>query len=104
MATWQDIIAKVQQYRNNWAQHLDLIRREYLTELHNYTGRNVLAYYSGWLSRPGLILSEINDEDMSGFVACLQGIDRSKGLDLILHTPGGNISSAISIVHYLRQL
>lgn len=31
-------------------------------------------------------------------------LDRSKGLDLFLHTPGGNISSTQSIVDYLHRM
>jgi len=31
-------------------------------------------------------------------------LDRSKGLDLILHTPGGSIAAAESIVNYLRKM
>ncbi len=31
-------------------------------------------------------------------------LDRSKGLDLVLHTPGGGIAATHSIVDYLRQM
>ena len=33
----------------------------------------------------------------------VHGLDCSKGLDLILHTPGGDPSAAETIVHYLRN-
>lgn len=39
---------------------------------------------------------------MSGFMNALKDIDTTKGLDLILHTPGGNPTAAESIVKYLR--
>ena len=32
------------------------------------------------------------------------GLDKSKGLDIILHTPGGNTAATESIVTYLRSL
>ena len=32
------------------------------------------------------------------------GLDKTKGLDLILHTPGGNTAATESIVHYLRAI
>jgi Serine dehydrogenase proteinase len=35
---------------------------------------------------------------------CVNNLDRSKGLDLLLHTPGGNIAATESIVHYLKQV
>lgn len=31
----------------------------------------------------------------------LYGIDKTKGLDLILHTPGGDLAATQSIVDYL---
>ena len=37
-------------------------------------------------------------------MAAIHGLQRDKGLDLILHTPGGDIVATESIVHYLRQM
>lgn len=34
----------------------------------------------------------------------VHGMDRSKGLDLILHTPGGSVAATESLVDYLRQM
>lgn len=68
------------------------------------TGRNVIAYYSGFLSKPGILLLDINDEDMNGFMMAVHKLDRKKGLDLILHTPGGSIASTESIVRYLHLM
>ena len=31
---------------------LDIIRGKYLKDLSRYTGRETIAYYSGWLSKP----------------------------------------------------
>ncbi|MFA5349538.1 MAG: S49 family peptidase [Candidatus Paceibacterota bacterium] len=83
----------------------DIVRRDYLKKLHQLTGRNVIAYYSGWLQKqaaPPLIF--INDNDKNGFMSALKGMDRSKGLDLILHTPGGETAATESLVDYLRSL
>lgn len=46
----------------------------------------------------------LTDEDKNGFMTCVHGLDRSKGLDLILHTPGGSISATQSLVHYLQDI
>lgn len=81
---------------------LDVIRRKYIKQLATYTKRNVIVYYSGWLSKPGISGVDINDLDMAGFMENVKGLDCSKGLDLILHTPGGNPTAAESIVKYLR--
>jgi hypothetical protein len=45
---------------------------------------------------------DINDTDMTGFMNCIHGMDCSKGLDLVLHTPGGSPAAAEAIVSYLR--
>ncbi|MGA2611526.1 MAG: hypothetical protein ABSH01_29105, partial [Terriglobia bacterium] len=85
-------------------QASDATRKKYLKELHEQTGRNLIAYYSGWLSKPGVSLSDINDEDKTGFMTTVHKLDRSLGLDLILHTPGGGIAATQSIVNYLQKM
>lgn len=87
----------------------DLIRRKYLGELANETGRNVIVYYSGWLekeylARQGLTGFEVHDGDKNGFMATIHGMDRSRGLDLLLHTPGGDVAATESLVDYLRSM
>ncbi|RME57515.1 S49 family peptidase [Candidatus Parcubacteria bacterium] len=87
-------------------QALDTVRKKYLEFLANVTGRNVIAYYSGW-TEPGVPLDAhamINDSDKHAFMVVMRDLDRRKGLDLILHTPGGDIAATESIVHYLRKM
>jgi len=48
--------------------------------------------------------SSINDDDKNGFMAAIHGLERKKGLDLILHTPGGDMAATESIVDYLRRM
>ncbi len=108
MPSWSQILDEIRQFiRDNPDQRNsahDEIRQKYLHDLHRETGRNVIAYYSGWLPKPGISSLEINDEDKTGFMSAVYGLDRSIGLDLILHTPGGNITATQSIVHYLHQM
>jgi ATP-dependent protease ClpP protease subunit len=86
----------------------DLIRRKYIKALSRYTKRNVIVYYSGWLQKgamPGLgSLLSVVDNDKNGFMATIHQLDRKKGLDLLLHTPGGDGAATESIVDYLRQM
>jgi hypothetical protein len=82
----------------------DIIRRKYLRNLNDMAGRNTVIYYSGWMQKPGVEGAEINDEDKIGLMTTIHGMDRTKGLDLILHTPGGETAATESIVHYLRQM
>jgi len=61
----------------------DVIRRRYLADLHDKTGRNVIAYYSGWLQKKEIAGVEINDEDKNGFMTAVHQLDRSVGLVLL---------------------
>ena len=98
----------------NWNQLLDeinaaggmhdVIRRRYLKEVSEITGRNVIIYYAGWLQKEGIAGIEINDEDKNGFMTVIHELDRSRGLDLILHTPGGEMAATESLVDYLRSM
>lgn len=83
-------------------QGLDIVRRKYLASIKTHNGdRNVIAYYSGWQHKPDSRDAQINDKDKQGFMLTIHGMDRSKGLDLILHTPGGELGATESIVDYL---
>jgi len=82
----------------------DVVRRKYLARLHDATKRNVIIYYSGWLQKPALPGTEVNDADKNGFMNAIHGLDRSKGLDLVLHTPGGETAATESLVDYLRSM
>ncbi|WP_343819495.1 S49 family peptidase [Dyella marensis] len=46
----------------------------------------------------------ISDADKTGLMSCSHGVDRSKGLDLVLHTPGGDVAATESIIDYLHSL
>lgn len=83
---------------------LDSIRRKYLNLMHQYTERNIIAYYSGFLQKAGVDETGINDNDKNAFMQVVHGLDRSKGLDLILHTPGGEIAATESLVYCLKQM
>ncbi len=87
----------------------DVIRRKYLASLYEVTGRNVIVYYSGWLhkaalERTGNVNLGIEDSDKNGFMATIHELDRTKGLDLFLHTPGGDTAATESLVDYLRSM
>src|SRR5690606_26098596 len=63
-----------------------------------------LPIYSGWLQRPGIAGVEIDDNDKNAFMTVIHKLDRTKGLDLILHTPGGQVAATESLVDYLRKM
>lgn len=84
----------------------EVLRKKYLKQLSKYTQRNVLVFYSGWLQVPEIppFYVNINDSDKTGIMDCCRLMDRTKGLDLILHTPGGDIAATESIIDYLYSL
>ena len=108
MPNWEDVLEEIRVKNNEYANKangtVDEIRRSYLEKLYTHSERNIIAYYSGFLSKPGIAQSQIMDEDKNGFMMAVHKLDRSKGLDLILHTPGGELAATESIVNYLHQM
>ena len=98
MPSWNELLEQIN-------APLDKVRREYLKKLHAKTGRNVVTYYSGWLQRPpntsGL---SVCDADMNSFMSVFHKLDKKKGLDLILHTPGGEVPATEAIVSYFHSM
>lgn len=99
MGSWNEVLKEIQET----SSQCDYVRRKYLRELSEYTGRSTIAYYSGWLAKNNALNTDINDNDMNGFMNCIHGLDCANGLDLILHTPGGSPAAAEAIVNYLRN-
>jgi ATP-dependent protease ClpP protease subunit len=104
MPNWHEVFGEIQAAQQQGINAQTVVRHKYLKALHQHTGRNVIAYYSGWLSKGSIQLSEINDEDKNGFMTTVHKLDKTIGLDLILHTPGGGIAATQSIVTYLQKL
>jgi hypothetical protein len=102
MPNWNDVLVEIQRSRRIDA--LDFVRKKYLKLLHKKTNRNVIAYYSGFLQRSNPNHLSINDSDKNALMNAVHGLDRTKGLDLILHTPGGDIAATESIVDYLWKM
>jgi Serine dehydrogenase proteinase len=64
---------------------------------------NVLFYASAFLQKPQLPGQnlQITHEEINGFMSTIYGMTWSKGLTLLLHTPGGVTNAAETIVAYL---
>lgn len=100
MPDWNQILNEI---KASGSTH-DIIRRNYLEKLHNITGRNIIIYYSGWLQKRNVPGIEVNDADKNGFMTVIHQLDRTKGLDLLIHTPGGETAATESLVDYLRSM
>jgi hypothetical protein len=102
MPAWGNVLAEIGAKQQGGRQAVDVVRRKYLKRLQQHTGRNVIAYYSGWLFRPPTTPNlAVGDDDMNAFMAAVHQLKRERGLDLILHTPGGDIAATEALVKYL---
>lgn len=81
----------------------DRLRRKYVRELHELTGRAVITYSTAFLEarpmHPDTLTIHLGD--VAGFMEAVSNITERE-LDLILHSPGGSAEAAESIVDYLR--
>jgi hypothetical protein len=84
----------------------DVIRRKYLRALADHTGRPAIVYASGWLEgrpAPDPSLVSVSTKDIMGFMEAVHDLPRGAGLDLVLHSPGGESNAAEAIMQYLRD-
>lgn len=103
MPTWNAVNKQIDELGNT-PEACDNVRAEYLAKAEAHLGRTVIAYYSGFLQKESHPEIGISDFDMNGMMAVVHGLDRSKGLDIFLHTPGGGIEAARAIVEYIYQM
>lgn len=76
---------------------------KYLKEYHENTNRNVILYYSKFLTKDNDDVY-IDSIDKNGFMTIIKDLDKTKGLDIILHTPGGSIDATESLIDYLHAV
>lgn len=82
----------------------DTLRRKYLKLAAERSKRNVVLYGTRWTQPPAPApdFITITPEDVHGFMEVLTGLDANRGLDIILHSPGGSGEAVEAIVTYLR--
>jgi len=105
MPRWQEIVNEVSMTTSNDKETAeDIVRRSYLKKLFELTGRNVISYYSGWLhlSKPSTE-TMIDDLDIINFEIVSSDLNKNNGLDIILHTHGGDLSVVEFIIGYLQD-
>jgi ClpP class serine protease len=101
MSDWNTILNEI-----NVGDAHDAARLKYVSKFAEIRQRNCIFYYSGWLQKNDPRFHNvvsITDDDKAGFMNCFKGMDWSKGLDLVLRSPGGFISATESIIHYVRS-
>lgn len=93
----------LQQQRQGDENPFDTVRRYYLQETAEHTGRNTILYSTNWTE-----VSENHPEhsiqrsDIHGFMESVSGFESHDTLDLIIHSPGGSPEAAEQIVDYIR--
>lgn len=106
MASWDEFVeeftALEEEQRSDWLVGRLLANLQAIAALRN---RNVLLYGSAWLQKPAAPgpFVAVAGEDINGIMTALHGMDCSRGLTLILHTPGGEIGAAQTIGEYLHS-
>jgi ATP-dependent protease ClpP protease subunit len=108
VATWNELLTKFAEKSNDRVreQWLKDEMQRALASIGTLRGeRNVILYGSAFLQKPlaPAYLTSITHEDLDGFMATVHGTDPSKGLVLVLHTPGGVTNAAETLVAYLRS-
>ena len=101
MPNWNKILTEVE--ASNQVNALDKMRKEFFEKIHRETGRNVISYYSGWLKSPSP-QAMINEQDKNAFMSIIHELDKSIGVDIIMHTPGGDIAATESLINYLHKV
>ncbi len=105
MPTWSEILGELGgTATENQLPDFDRVRRKYLHALHLHTGRQTILYTSGWLQKEDApaARTSIYEEDIHALMEVTYGMSGHE-LDLILHSPGGSVEAAESIVSYLRS-
>jgi len=101
MPSWGEILNELNESDTGQGPDFDGVRRKNLSDLNRLPKRPVIIYYSAWLQNPDP-QTAITLADIQGFMETVRGLEYDRGIDLILHLPGGEAETACRIVEYLR--
>lgn len=103
MPTWGSILDEIKEEQDTRPSSFDKVRRKYLQEVADISGRDVILYSSGWteldVNSPQF---SVTDTDVQGVMETISDIDADE-LDVIIHSPGGSPEVVEQIVTYLRE-
>jgi hypothetical protein len=106
MPTWGELLKELKQLQDQkHREPFDYLRRKYLAELHDHTGRDTVLYATRWTQPTTDIPPEfvsITEEDVNGLMEVFHGLSSDK-LDLIVHSPGGSPEATEALVSYVRS-
>lgn len=105
MPTWGEILNELREFNQREKKPpFDFVRRKYLRQLSEHTGRDTILYATKWTQGGNIApeLLSITDEDIQGFMEVFSDLSGST-LDLIIHSPGGSPVATEALVKYLRS-
>ncbi|MCJ7678115.1 MAG: hypothetical protein MUO35_10390 [Anaerolineales bacterium] len=98
-----DTIKEIESRNNDF----DAVRRERIRAVEAITGRPLIVYASAFLNRAKVQASGgevgIDGNDKLAFDEVIADLPRDNGLDVLLHSPGGEPEAAEAIVEFLRS-
>lgn len=112
MPSWNDLLEEALQHdevtRGQWLQDSTTAALKKIGALRvgaSGQDRNVILFGSAFLQKGGVPQDRlmITYEDLNGLMSVIYGMDCSRGLTLLLHTPGGMTNAAESLVAYVRS-
>ncbi len=108
MTSWTTILEQIQKQikdnpEYNEANALAEYRQEKIKAIAEKTGRNLVTYYSGFLAGKNTD-SIISRADRKRFEEIVLDMDPEKGLDVILHTPGGDGETTEYITDHIHNI
>lgn len=107
MPAWGDYVDKLEKLQPQEWQ--DFLYAELETNLNKIAKTlncpNVILYASAFLQKPQLPFDNIalTAEDINGFMNVIYGMSVNEKIILLLHTPGGDIHAADTIIDYIHQ-
>jgi len=81
-------------------EFIDSFRKQKIKEIKELTKRDVLVYFSDLKKHHPA--GAITWDDKTCFADLVEGLDK-KGVDVIIHSPGGSAEATESLVHMLRE-
>ena len=108
MYSWSNLLKEAQKRittkdPNGGVTYLIEEKGKYIKRLSEITGRNTILYFSAFMHKPKHPEIIINDKDINALMENVHKLDKKKGLDLILHTPGGDLAATEQIIYYLKS-
>lgn len=101
MNSWNEVRLEIEEAtRQHGGSCFDVVRRQKMQDVVTLTGRPLILYAANFLNNPSPA-TNIDRNDKEGFREVLRGLDAT-GIDILLHSPGGQAEAAEAIVKLLR--